>query len=218
MMGAIGTGNVREGVVTLSLGTSVHCLLLPRAARTRPNRQRRPLLLLLRRLAPARLHHERHQRRHRKRSRPSAKPSPTSTPPSTATTPGADGLVFLPFLNGERTPDLPNARGTLTGISANNLTADNLIRAAIEGVSFGILNGLDSHRNGGTARDRIHVIGGGCTLRAHGVNCWPTPPEPTSKSPSKRKPAASAQPSRPSTSTATSTTHPKPSPPSPPAA
>ena len=49
-----------------------------------------------------------------------------------ATAPGADGLTFLPFLNGERTPDLPHARGSLVGISANNFSADHLIRAAVE--------------------------------------------------------------------------------------
>ena len=59
-----------------------------------------------------------------------------------ATTPGADGVVFLPFLNGERTPDLPNARGSIFGLSANNFSPANLLRSAIEGVTFGILNGL----------------------------------------------------------------------------
>jgi xylulokinase len=77
-----------------------------------------------------------------------------------ATVPGAGGLIFLPFLNGERTPDLPSARGTLTGISPNNFTPANLIRAAVEGVSFGILNGLDLIQ-GGTPVERILVIGGG---------------------------------------------------------
>jgi xylulokinase len=77
-----------------------------------------------------------------------------------ATRPGADGMSFLPFLNGERTPDLPRARGSLVGISSNNFTNENLIRAAVEGVSFGILAGLDRILDGRTP-DVIYVIGGG---------------------------------------------------------
>jgi xylulokinase len=82
-----------------------------------------------------------------------------------ATSPGADGLVYLPFLNGERTPDLPNARGSLHGMSPTNLSSANLIRATIEGVSFGILNGLDLVLEGRKA-DVIKVIGGGSRSRA----------------------------------------------------
>ena len=67
---------------------------------------------------------------------------------------------MLPFFNGERTPDLPMARGSLLGISPNNFTPENLIRAAIEGVSFRILNGLDLIQNGAPV-DRVLAIGGG---------------------------------------------------------
>jgi xylulokinase len=86
-------------------------------------------------------------------------------PALAATAPGADGLTLLPFLNGERTPDLPHARGSLVGINATNFTASNLIRAAIEGVSFGILNGLDLILNGKPA-EVIVVIGGGARSTA----------------------------------------------------
>jgi xylulokinase len=81
------------------------------------------------------------------------------------TPPGADGMVFLPFLNGERTPDLPLARGTLTGLSANNFSPAHLIRAVVEGVSFGILNGLDLIQNGSQV-ERMLVIGGGARSAA----------------------------------------------------
>ncbi len=49
------------------------------------------------------------------------------------------GQMACPFfhsLTGERTPDLPRARGSLVGISSNNFTNENLIRAAVEGVSY----------------------------------------------------------------------------------
>ncbi|MEO6922242.1 MAG: FGGY-family carbohydrate kinase, partial [Bryocella sp.] len=81
------------------------------------------------------------------------------------TPPGADGLVFLPFLNGERTPDLPLAKGSLHGIAPGNFTPDHLVRAAVEGVTFGILSGLDRMLNGEHARV-IQVIGGGARSRA----------------------------------------------------
>jgi xylulokinase len=77
-----------------------------------------------------------------------------------ATEPGAGGLTFIPFLHGERTPDLPEARGSVVGISANNFTPSNLIRSVIEGVSFGILGGLDLILEGRKA-EVIYVIGGG---------------------------------------------------------
>src|SRR3546814_5481456 len=47
------------------------------------------------------------------------------------TTPGADGLVMLPFFNGERTPDLPHARASLHGMDTANLNRANLYRAAM---------------------------------------------------------------------------------------
>ncbi len=48
--------------------------------------------------------------------------------------PGAGGLTLLPYLDGERTPDLPDATGTLTGLTRANATPQNLARAAVEGM------------------------------------------------------------------------------------
>ncbi|MBP0587868.1 FGGY-family carbohydrate kinase, partial [Mycobacterium tuberculosis] len=59
-----------------------------------------------------------------------------------ATAPGAGGLTMLPFLNGERAPDLPTARGSILGLSALNMTPETLMRAMVEGVPFGVLAGL----------------------------------------------------------------------------
>jgi xylulokinase len=59
-----------------------------------------------------------------------------------STRPGADGLTFLAYLNGERTPDLPGASGSIFGLTSTNLSAFHLLRATVEGVSFGILDGL----------------------------------------------------------------------------
>src|SRR5690606_8753173 len=59
------------------------------------------------------------------------------------TRPGADGLLMLPFLNGERTPNLPNGRGSLFGMTATNFTVANLYRAAMEGAVYSLKNGYD---------------------------------------------------------------------------
>lgn len=159
MMGAIGTGNVAEGTVTISLGTSstVYSFrdrpVLDATGNVAPfcsstggwlplvctmnatNVVTQTLELLGKTVADI-------------------------DPALAGTAPGADGLILLPFLNGERTPDLPTARGTLLGMTATNFTAAHLIRAAVEGVTFGILNGLDLMLEGKPA-ERIVLIGGG---------------------------------------------------------
>ena len=159
MMGAIGTGNVREGVVTLSLGTSStvysfhNAPVLDETGNVAPFCSSSggwlPLVCTMNatNVVTQTLHTL-------GRTVEDIESALATTPP------GANGLVFVPFLNGERTPDLPNARGTLLGISPNNFTPDNLIRAAIEGVSFGILNGLDLIQHGAPV-DRMLAIGGG---------------------------------------------------------
>lgn len=74
---------------------------------------------------------------------------------------GADGLIMLPFLNGERTPDLPEVRASLIGINTQNLTHKNLCRAAVEGASFGLRYGLDLFRAKGLNAEQISLVGGG---------------------------------------------------------
>ncbi|MDI9238430.1 xylulokinase [Lysobacter sp. LF1] len=77
------------------------------------------------------------------------------------TAPGADGLTMLPFFNGERTPDLPNARASLLGMDMGNLTRGNVYRAAMEGATYALRNGFDSLRNAGMTFDSIRLTGGG---------------------------------------------------------
>jgi len=77
------------------------------------------------------------------------------------TTPGAGGLVMLPFLNGERTPDLPHARGGLYGIDHANLTRGNAYRAAMEGATYALRNGFDALHGAGLQFDAIRLTGGG---------------------------------------------------------
>ncbi|WP_040167524.1 xylulokinase [Microbacterium gorillae] len=74
--------------------------------------------------------------------------------------PGADGVVLVPWFEGERTPDLPDAQASLSGLTLANTTRANLARAAIEGVLCGLANGLEAIRTLGVAPERILLIGG----------------------------------------------------------
>jgi xylulokinase len=80
--------------------------------------------------------------------------------------PGAGGLVLLPYLDGERTPDLPGATGTLSGLTRSNATPENLARAAVEGMLCNLVNGVDALRAHGVAVERVLLIGGAAASRA----------------------------------------------------
>ncbi len=159
MMAAIGTGNIEEGRVTISLGTSSTVysfsskavidksgLIAPFCSSTggwlplvctmnATGAVTQTLDLLGKNLSDI-------------------EPALQSTPP------GAEGVVVLPFLNGERTPNLPRAKAVLAGISSTNYKPSNLIRAVIEGVSFGVLRGLERILQGRQATV-IYLTGGG---------------------------------------------------------
>ncbi|HET8601396.1 MAG TPA: xylulokinase [Segeticoccus sp.] len=79
---------------------------------------------------------------------------------ATAAEPGAGGLVLLPYLDGERTPDLPEATGTLGGVTRANATPENLARAAVEGMLCGLADGIDALVAQGIAVERVLLIGG----------------------------------------------------------
>ena len=74
---------------------------------------------------------------------------------------GADGIVILPFFNGERTPNLPNGRASINGITAANFKKENLARAALESSIFGMRIGLDGFLKLGFKPKEIHLTGGG---------------------------------------------------------
>ena len=74
---------------------------------------------------------------------------------------GAEGVCMLPFLNGERVPALPHATGSVLGLTMSNLTQANLCRAVVEGTTFGLRYGLDLLRHNGLQSRSICLIGGG---------------------------------------------------------
>jgi len=77
-----------------------------------------------------------------------------------AAVPGAEGLVLTPYFEGERTPNLPDATASLTGMTLAATTRQNLARAAIEGMLCGLADGLDALRARGVDTARILLIGG----------------------------------------------------------
>jgi len=77
------------------------------------------------------------------------------------TSPGADGLLMLPFFHGERTPDLPTARASLHGMTPGNFTRANAYRAAMEGATYALRHGLDALRTAGLDFGTIRLTGGG---------------------------------------------------------
>jgi xylulokinase len=77
--------------------------------------------------------------------------------------PGADGLVLVPHLDGERTPNRPDATGTITGLRTD-ATPSLLARAAVEGVVANLLAGAEAL---GELAGRVLLIGGGARSAAY---------------------------------------------------
>ncbi len=75
--------------------------------------------------------------------------------------PGAEGLILLPYFNGERTPPLPSATATLSGMTGLNMRPETMCRAAMEGATFGLRYGLDVIKRNGIEPNEIRLTGGG---------------------------------------------------------
>ena len=79
---------------------------------------------------------------------------------------GADGLVLVPYLDGERTPNVPDATGALHGLRHATASAAHLARAAVEGLLCGLADALDALRDHGARIDRVVLVGGGARSEA----------------------------------------------------
>lgn len=82
-----------------------------------------------------------------------------------AARPGSGGLVLLPYLDGERTPNRPDATGVLAGLHSD-VTREALARAAVEGVVCGLLDGLDALSAVAPTDGRLILVGGGARSAA----------------------------------------------------
>ena len=160
MMAAIGTGNTKPGVVTASLGTSgtiFACCDKPVidpqgeiAAFCDSADHWMPLLCTMNVTVATEAFRALFGWDH---ARMDAEIS--SVPP------GADGLLFLPYLQGERTPNLPHGCGVLHGMTTSNLTPAHMARAAMEGVTLGMAYGLRRMESLGLKPTEIRLTGGG---------------------------------------------------------
>src|SRR5690606_17204313 len=78
-----------------------------------------------------------------------------------AATSGAEGLTLVPYFEGERTPNLPDATASLSGMTLANTTRENVARAAVEGMLGGLAAGLEALRGLGVPLARALLGGGG---------------------------------------------------------
>lgn len=160
MMAAIGTGNIQTGVVTASLGTSgtlfgfsTTPVVDPRgeiAAFCDSTDNWMPLVCTMNLTLVTE-----HLRKLFTWDYAALEESIRSVPA------GSDGLLLLPYLTGERTPDLPKGTGVFHGLTLQNFTPAHLARAAMEGVTLGLGYGLERFRALGLQPSEIRLTGGG---------------------------------------------------------
>jgi xylulokinase len=74
---------------------------------------------------------------------------------------GCEGMLFLPYLTGERTPNWPHATGVLHGIRPGSLRPGLMYRAALEGASFALAHGFQRLQALGLKTSRVQLVGGG---------------------------------------------------------
>jgi xylulokinase len=86
------------------------------------------------------------------------------------TEPGADGLVFLPHLGGERTPNHPSGAGAFAGLRTGH-GPDHFVRAVVEGVTFGLRYALRALERSGITPEEVTLVGGGAGSEAWGQIC-----------------------------------------------
>jgi xylulokinase len=160
MMGAIGTGNVRRGCLTMSLGTSgtvyAHSdepIVDPMgeiAAFCSSTGGWLPLLCTMNCTVSSEL----------MRNLLNVDLDRFEAIIANASI-GAEGVLTLPFFNGERTPNLPHAKGCVFGIDSNNARPENLLRSSVEGASFALRYGIDRLAELGVSAEEIVLTGGG---------------------------------------------------------
>lgn len=165
MMGAIGTGNIKPGVITASFGTSGTLYGVAAepvvdgqgevAAFCDSNDQWLPLVCTMNVTVVTEQVREMFGW-----SIPQLEAAVSSAPV------GAEGVTFLPYLNGERTPNLPNGTGVIHGLRTTNMTPANLARAAVEGATLGLGYGLKRFRELGMNPTEIRLTGGGSQSKA----------------------------------------------------
>ncbi len=164
MMGAIGTGNVQPGVVTVSLGTSgtayafsAEPVIDPQgevAAFCDSTDRWLPLVCTMNVTVATEQIRKMFGWKHEQLE------ANVGTAPA-----GAGGLLFLPYLTGERTPNLPLGSGVLHGLTVENMSPAHLARSVMEGATLGLAYGLARFRELGIQPTEIRLTGGGSKSR-----------------------------------------------------
>jgi xylulokinase len=164
MMGAIGTGNTREGVITASFGTSgtiYACAERPVidpkgeiAAFCDSTNRWLPLLCTMNVTVATEMVRSVFGWDHRQLEKEVARVPA-----------GARGLMLLPYLDGERTPNVPNGTGVLMGVNPRTFGPASQARAAMEGVTLGMNYGLRRLAELGVRPTQIRATGGGSRSR-----------------------------------------------------
>ncbi|MDD2711017.1 MAG: xylulokinase [Verrucomicrobiae bacterium] len=160
MMGAIGTGNTKPGVVTASFGTSGAIYACSNRPVVDPQGEIAafcdsagawlPLLCTMNVTVATEMIRQAYGWTHEEFTRRAGKiPA------------GSCGLLLVPYLNGERTPNVPNGTGVFVGVNGQTFNPSTFARAAMEGVTMGMNYGLNRLRQLGIAPRQIRVIGGG---------------------------------------------------------
>lgn len=164
MMGAIGTGNTRAGVVTASFGTSgtiYACAEQPVvdpdgeiAAFCDSTNRWLPLLCTMNVTVATEL-----IRRDFKMDHKAFEAAVAKAPP------GSHGLLLLPYLEGERTPNVPDGTGVYFGVRAGTFNTECFARATVEGVTLGMNYGLRRLAELGVRATQIRATGGGANSK-----------------------------------------------------
>ncbi|MEM2088124.1 MAG: xylulokinase [Thermoproteota archaeon] len=165
MMGAIGTGNVRRGIVTASFGTSgtIYAysegpIVDPRgeiAAFCDSTNAWLPLLCTMNVTVATEYVRMLFNMTHDDLTR-AVEEAPV----------GAGGLLLIPYFEGERTPNVPEGTGVFYGLNSRTFNRQNIARAAMEGVTLGMNYGLNRMRELGIRPSEIRLTGGGSKNRA----------------------------------------------------
>ncbi len=160
MMGAIGTGNTRPGIVTASFGTSgtiYACAAKPIidpqgeiAAFCDSTNRWLPLLCTMNVTVATEMVRNHYGLSHAQFEKAAAKVRA-----------GSDGLILLPYLEGERTPNVPDGTGVWFGANTKTQSAGHFARAAMEGVTLGMNYGLRRLASLGVKPKQIRATGGG---------------------------------------------------------
>jgi xylulokinase len=165
MMAAIGTGNVSSGRVTVSLGTSGTLFASSATPVTDPSGEVAafcsstggwlPLLCTMNCTVSTELTRDLFNM-----------PVDDLSDVVSAVPRGSNGVVTVPFFNGERSPNLPRAKGCLFGLDEGNYSRENLLRSAMESAVYGLRAGLDRFCEQGCEVASVRLTGGGARSAA----------------------------------------------------